>query len=78
MIVTAVSRMIAKSGDALLQTEAQDALTKRLLPKAYLLTPNVPEAEILTGRTITDASSMKKAACVLFDMGAKNVLMKGH
>lgn len=69
--------MIAKGGSNLLQQSAINAFICRLLPKAYLLTPNVPEAEALTGITITDLITMEQAARRLQQMGARNVLLKG-
>ncbi|MEA3464690.1 MAG: bifunctional hydroxymethylpyrimidine kinase/phosphomethylpyrimidine kinase [Thermodesulfobacteriota bacterium] len=69
--------MIAKGGSNLLQQSAIDAFIRRLLPKAYLLTPNVPEAEALTGLKITDLATMELAARRLQQMGARNVLLKG-
>lgn len=69
--------MIAKGGSNLLQQSAIDAFIQHLLPKAYLLTPNVPEAEALTGIAINDINSMEKAARRLQAMGARNVLLKG-
>ena len=69
--------MIAKGGSNLLQQAAISALIRRLLPKAYLLTPNVPEAEALTGLKITDLTTMEQVARQLQTMGARNVLLKG-
>lgn len=69
--------MVAKSGDALLRDDAQAALKERLLPMATLLTPNIPEAEVLVGASITDDSSAAAAARVIFQLGAKAVLIKG-
>ena len=69
--------MSAKGGVALIEEEALSVLKRRLIPLSYLLTPNVPEAERLTGLTITDTSGMKLAARALHLMGAKNVLIKG-
>lgn len=69
--------MIAKGGSNLLQQSAIEAFCKRLLPKAYLLTPNVPEAEALTGIAINDLETMEQAARQLQAMGARNVLLKG-
>ncbi|HJV36852.1 bifunctional hydroxymethylpyrimidine kinase/phosphomethylpyrimidine kinase [Geomonas sp.] len=69
--------MIAKGGTALLEDEALTVLKKRLIPLSYLLTPNIPEAERLTGLTITDAPGMELAARALHLMGARNVLVKG-
>ena len=54
--------MVAKSGVPLLQPDAVNALIERLLPLALVLTPNVPEAEALTGLTITERNGMRQAA----------------
>jgi hydroxymethylpyrimidine kinase / phosphomethylpyrimidine kinase / thiamine-phosphate diphosphorylase len=64
-------------GSVLLDPEGRKAVVKELFPVAYLLTPNIPEAEILTGKTITTVSDMKKAAKRLQKMGPKYVLVKG-
>ncbi len=64
-------------GSVLLDPEGRKAVVKELFPVAYLLTPNIPEAEILTGKTITTISDMKKAAKRLQKMGPKYVLVKG-
>jgi hydroxymethylpyrimidine kinase/phosphomethylpyrimidine kinase/thiamine-phosphate diphosphorylase len=69
--------MSAKGGMPLLEEEALIVLKKRLVPLSYLLTPNIPEAERLTGLTITDVAGMELAARALHLMGAKNVLVKG-
>ena len=68
--------MIAKGGASLLQEEAVQAL-KDLLPVATVITPNVPEAEVLTGLEIHNIEDSKEAAKVLHELGAKYVLMKG-
>lgn len=69
--------MVAKSGARLLQKKAEKALIENLLPLAYLLTPNIPEAELISGISIENESDMKNAAQKIYDMGAKNVLVKG-
>lgn len=69
--------MVAKGGQALLQDVAQQALRDRLLPLAAVLTPNVPEAEVLTGRAIASDADMEVAARALLAMGPKAVLLKG-
>lgn len=69
--------MIAKGGTALLKPEAIEALRRELLPRTYLLTPNIPEAEALTGRSIGTLEEMEEAARSLQAMGARNVLLKG-
>lgn len=69
--------MTAKGGWDLLEEKARATLTSRLLPRSYLVTPNIPEAEQLTGLTITDEQGMIAAASALRKLGARNVLIKG-
>lgn len=69
--------MIAKGGASLLEADAVVALKRSLIPLATLLTPNVPEAEVLSGRRITDLESQKAAADALLGLGAEAVLLKG-
>jgi hydroxymethylpyrimidine/phosphomethylpyrimidine kinase len=69
--------MVAKGGAALLQREAEKAMIERMLPRATLLTPNIPEAEAILGRPIHDVDAMCSAAEDLQKMGAANVLVKG-
>jgi hydroxymethylpyrimidine/phosphomethylpyrimidine kinase len=69
--------MVAKGGHRLLLSEAEIALRERLLPRAALLTPNLPEAEVLAGFPVHDEASMKRAAEKLVSLGARAVLMKG-
>jgi len=69
--------MIAKGGASLLQQEAVQALKEHLLPIATVVTPNVPEAEVLTGMEIHNIQDSKEAAKELHRLGAKYVLMKG-
>lgn len=69
--------MVAKGGAPLLLPEARDALVSRLLPLATLVTPNLPEAEVLTGQTIRDLSEMRRAAESLLRLGPAAVLVKG-
>jgi hydroxymethylpyrimidine/phosphomethylpyrimidine kinase len=69
--------MISKSGDKLLQDDAVAALTNHLLPLATVITPNLPEASVLLGRTIDTPEKMEDAAADLADLGAANVLVKG-
>ena len=68
--------MVAKGGSPLLAAEALDALKTLLLPRATLMTPNLPEAELLLGRTIADAD-MDSAAQDLLQFGSEAVLLKG-
>ena len=69
--------MVAKGGHSLLQTSAIDALKIELIPKAHVLTPNIPEAEVLVGIEITSVDDMRRAGEYLLDMGPKSVLIKG-
>ena len=69
--------MIAKSGDKLINQRAIKTLKEQLIRKAYLITPNIPEAEILTKIKIRNLEDMIYAANILLKLGAKNVLVKG-
>ena len=69
--------MISKSGFDLLKPEAKNELIKRLIPLATVLTPNLPEAEAITGIKIETIDAMKCAAEKIYEMGAKNVFVKG-
>ncbi len=69
--------MVAKGGHSLLAAEAVATLRRRLLPMATVLTPNLPEAEALTGLTIQTVSDMRVAASVLLSLGVPAVLLKG-
>lgn len=69
--------MIAKGGAALLADDAVETVRDELIPLADVLTPNLPEAERLTGMTITDEAAMEAAAVALQDLGAKNIVIKG-
>jgi hydroxymethylpyrimidine/phosphomethylpyrimidine kinase len=69
--------MVAKSGDPLLQPDARAALIARILPLAVVVTPNLPEAEALTGMPVTNRAEMEEAARRIHAMGPRNVLVKG-
>ena len=69
--------MIATSGDALVNEGAESVIRERLLPRAYLVTPNSDEARRLTGIEITDLHTQIEAAKALRDMGASAALVKG-
>ena len=69
--------MVATSGDPLLKQQAQQALTEQLFPLAELLTPNLPEAEQLTGTSITSPPQMEQAARQLSETYHTAVLLKG-
>jgi hydroxymethylpyrimidine/phosphomethylpyrimidine kinase len=69
--------MIAKGGASLLQNEAVSALKKSLLPISLIITPNIPEAEVLTDMSIVTMDDKREAARKLLDLGVKNVVIKG-
>ena len=69
--------MVATSGSKLLQDSAIQILTGQLLPMAEVVTPNIPEAEILSGMTITDAAGMEAAAKCISEKYGCAVLCKG-
>ena len=69
--------MISKGGHHLLQEEAILALKKTMIPLATMITPNIPEAEVLTGKTIATNQEMKEACLSIHALGAKTVLLKG-
>jgi len=69
--------MVATSGARLLEEAALDGLRTRLVPRATLLTPNVPEAELLLGRRIESADAADAALEALLALGARAVLLKG-
>ncbi|TDI87834.1 MAG: bifunctional hydroxymethylpyrimidine kinase/phosphomethylpyrimidine kinase [Caldithrix sp.] len=69
--------MRAKGGDSLLADDAQQALCDEIIPLAEIVTPNLPEAEILAGFEIRSKDDMRRAARVIHENGARNVLVKG-
>ena len=69
--------MVAKSGDSLLQPEAVEALRTLLVPLAAVVTPNIPEAEVLTGVKIVSDDDMRRVAESIVAMGAGSVVVKG-
>lgn len=69
--------MVAKSGDLLLREEAIEAMRSKLLPLATIVTPNLPEAEQLTGMKCSRVKEIKEAARRIIAMGAKSVVIKG-
>jgi len=69
--------MVAKGGHALLVPEAVETLKARLLPLATVITPNLPEAEVLVGHPIRDVADMRQAASALRSLGVPAVLLKG-
>ena len=69
--------MVAKGGTRLIDYKAIQTLKKKLIKKVSLITPNIPEAEVLTGVKINNKEDMILAANKLINLGAKNVLIKG-
>jgi hydroxymethylpyrimidine/phosphomethylpyrimidine kinase len=69
--------MVATSGDRLIDEAAVEAVRDQLLPRATLITPNVPEAEALTGGKVEDMETQQAAAEMLLEMGARAALVKG-
>ena len=69
--------MVAKGGHKLLELSALDALKSYMIARADLLTPNIPEAELLTSSEINNIDTMRRAAHVILEMGSKAVLLKG-
>jgi hydroxymethylpyrimidine/phosphomethylpyrimidine kinase len=69
--------MVAKSGHHLLRPEAVQALRQELLPLAHVVTPNLPEAAVLVGRSLKDDVALREAARTIHGMGARHVVIKG-
>lgn len=69
--------MISKHGTPLLQQDARDAMREKLIPRAFLFTPNLHEAEALTGLRVSSLDEMRVAARRLRELGASAVLVKG-
>ena len=69
--------LVAKSGDRLLDEDAVQTLCQELLPQALVVTPNIPEAEILSGRTVASTDDVREAARRIHAMGASAVVVKG-
>jgi hydroxymethylpyrimidine/phosphomethylpyrimidine kinase len=69
--------MVAKGGDRLLEEEAVAAIRTELLPRAHIVTPNVPEAEVLSGVTIRSIDDMRAAGERILKLGPRVVLVKG-
>jgi hydroxymethylpyrimidine/phosphomethylpyrimidine kinase len=69
--------MVAKGGHPLLAADAVDTLRRRLLPRAAVITPNLPEAEALSGMTIASVADMRVAELALLALGVPAVLLKG-
>ncbi|MBW2706684.1 MAG: bifunctional hydroxymethylpyrimidine kinase/phosphomethylpyrimidine kinase [Deltaproteobacteria bacterium] len=69
--------MVAQSGDKLLQDDAIQAIKDHLMPVADVVTPNLPEAEVLLGQKIESFEDMQRAARSLAQFGSRSVLIKG-
>jgi hydroxymethylpyrimidine/phosphomethylpyrimidine kinase len=69
--------MVAKGGAPLIEAGAIDALKRVLIPRAEVLTPNLPEAEILAGHAIANLAAMQQTATELLGLGCRAVLLKG-
>jgi hydroxymethylpyrimidine kinase / phosphomethylpyrimidine kinase / thiamine-phosphate diphosphorylase len=69
--------MISKSGAALLRKDAQESLIKKLIPLAWVVTPNLMEASVLAGLKVNSLEGMKKAAHIIYKLGPKHVVVKG-
>ncbi|MFC3124464.1 bifunctional hydroxymethylpyrimidine kinase/phosphomethylpyrimidine kinase [Pseudoroseomonas globiformis] len=69
--------MVAKGGHPLLGEDAVGTLKRRLLPLATVITPNIPEAEVLSGQVIDGVDTMRAAASVILALGVPAVLLKG-
>jgi len=69
--------MVAKGGHALLEEEAISSLKSELCPQAFLITPNIYEAEVLSGKTIKTLAEVRAAAKIIHQLGCRHVLIKG-
>ena len=69
--------MVAKGGQSLLSADALNTFIDELMPLAFLITPNLPEASAIWGRKVENTGDMREAAKDIYKKGAKNVLIKG-
>ncbi|WP_053217490.1 bifunctional hydroxymethylpyrimidine kinase/phosphomethylpyrimidine kinase [Virgibacillus senegalensis] len=70
--------MVAKSGHTLMEEKSRQTLREKLIPLATIVTPNIPEAEILIGSPIKDLSDAKRAAKMMVEeLGARSAIVKG-
>jgi hydroxymethylpyrimidine/phosphomethylpyrimidine kinase len=69
--------MVAQSGDKLLQDDAVDAIKAHLMPLADVVTPNIPEASVLTGQALKNWKDAERAAEILAESGSRSILIKG-
>jgi hydroxymethylpyrimidine/phosphomethylpyrimidine kinase len=69
--------MVAKDGSFLIEEEARSSLMEELVPLALVITPNIPEAEVLSKTEISSVDDMKRSAEIISLLGVKNVVIKG-
>ncbi|MBF2056908.1 MAG: bifunctional hydroxymethylpyrimidine kinase/phosphomethylpyrimidine kinase [Cyanobacterium sp. T60_A2020_053] len=69
--------MVSRGGDQLIDDEAVASLRNLLIPQGLLVTPNIFEAQLLSGVTINGIDDMKRSAEIIYNLGVKNVLVKG-
>lgn len=69
--------LAAKRGEILMSSDTITMLREELLPQALVVTPNIPEAEVLSGLTIASREDMRKAALIIYRTGVGNVVIKG-
>jgi hydroxymethylpyrimidine/phosphomethylpyrimidine kinase len=69
--------MVAKGGHKLLDSGAEKTLIKKLMPLCSIITPNIPEAEVITGKKINNIKDLEATGKMIIKMGINNVLMKG-
>jgi hydroxymethylpyrimidine/phosphomethylpyrimidine kinase len=69
--------MVAKGGMSLIREDAKKTMITELIPLAFVLTPNIPEAEVLSGIGIATLADMKEAARIIRNLGARYVVVKG-
>lgn len=69
--------MVSRTGAQLIDDSAVEAMKRELFPQALVLTPNIYEAQLLSGVSITSVDEMKQAAAKIYDLGVKTVLIKG-
>jgi len=69
--------MVAKGGMSLIREDAKKTMITELIPLAFVLTPNIPEAEVLSGIRIATLADMKEAARIIRNLGARHVVVKG-
>ncbi len=69
--------MVAKGGHVLLEEESISLLKAKLCPQAFLITPNIYEAQVLSGMTINSIAEAREAAKIIYQLGCQNVLIKG-